>query len=132
MADGGARRLEGAPIADEIRTAVAEDVASFTAANGRPPVLAVVIVGRDAPSTVYLERILKACAEVGIEGSLVDVEGEDPAEQEHELTSAIHRLNDDPRVAGIIVQMPLPPSSPAAASGTSSPDRAFRSAASSR
>jgi methylenetetrahydrofolate dehydrogenase (NADP+)/methenyltetrahydrofolate cyclohydrolase len=57
---------------------------------------------------VYLQRILKACADVGIEGSLVDVEGEDAAAQEAELTAAIHRLNDDPQVAGIIVQMPLP------------------------
>jgi hypothetical protein len=54
-----ARRLEGAPIAAEIRTAVAEDVQSFTAAHGRAPHLAVVIVGRDAPSTVYLEQILR-------------------------------------------------------------------------
>jgi methylenetetrahydrofolate dehydrogenase (NADP+)/methenyltetrahydrofolate cyclohydrolase len=57
---------------------------------------------------VYLERILKACAQVGIEGSFVDVEGEDPAGREAGLTSAITRLNADPRVAGIIVQMPLP------------------------
>ena len=54
-----ARRLEGGPIAAEIRTAVAEDVAAFQAANGRPPGLAVVIIGRDAPSTVYLEQILR-------------------------------------------------------------------------
>ena len=48
MPDSRARLLEGKPIADEIRTAVAEDVATFTATNGRPPGLAVVIVGRDA------------------------------------------------------------------------------------
>jgi len=58
---------------------------------------------------VYLERILKACAQVGIEGSFVDVEGDTPEIQEAELTAAIDRLNDDPLVAGIIVQMPLPP-----------------------
>ena len=73
---GGARLLEGGPIADEIRTAVAEDVASFTASNGRPPGLAVVIVGRDAPSTVYLERILRGCAKVGIHAEFVELEGE--------------------------------------------------------
>jgi methylenetetrahydrofolate dehydrogenase (NADP+)/methenyltetrahydrofolate cyclohydrolase len=59
-ADVEARRLEGAPIADEIRAAVAEDVGSFTHREGRPPGLAVVIIGRDAPSVVYLERILRA------------------------------------------------------------------------
>jgi methylenetetrahydrofolate dehydrogenase (NADP+) / methenyltetrahydrofolate cyclohydrolase len=106
MADAGARRLEGAPIADEIRTAVAEDVASFTTANGRPPVLAVVIVGRDAPSTVYLERILRGCAKVGIEAAFVELEGE---ATEAAVVDTIRTLNADPAVDGVIVQMPLPP-----------------------
>ena len=104
-----ARRLEGAPFASEIRDRVATDVATYTMEHGHPPGLAVVVCGRSAPSMVYLERILKACAQVGIEGSFVDVEGDTSEAQEAELTAAIHRLNDDPRVAGIIVQMPLPP-----------------------
>jgi methylenetetrahydrofolate dehydrogenase (NADP+)/methenyltetrahydrofolate cyclohydrolase len=57
---------------------------------------------------VYLERILKACAAVGIGGRLVDVEGDDAAAQAAELTAALHRLSDDRTVSGIIVQMPLP------------------------
>ena len=57
---------------------------------------------------VYLERILKACAAVGIGGRLVDVEGEDAAAQAAELTVALHRLSEDRTVSGIIVQMPLP------------------------
>jgi methylenetetrahydrofolate dehydrogenase (NADP+)/methenyltetrahydrofolate cyclohydrolase len=103
-----ARRLEGAPFASEIRERVAAEVAAYVADHGHPPGLAVVVCGRSAPSMVYLDRILKACAQVGIEGSLVDVPGDDASTQEAELTSAIERLNDDPRVAGIIVQMPLP------------------------
>src|SRR6476469_9587485 len=103
---GGARLLEGGPIADEIRTAVAEDVASFTAASGRPPGLAVVIVGRDAPSTVYLERILRGCAKVGIHAEFVELEGE---ATEASVVATIRELNADPRVDGVIVQMPLPP-----------------------
>jgi methylenetetrahydrofolate dehydrogenase (NADP+)/methenyltetrahydrofolate cyclohydrolase len=103
-----ARRLEGALFASEIRDRVAEDVATWTEEHGHPPGLTVVVCGRSAPSMVYLERILKACALVGIEGALVDVEGDDPAAQEANLTAAIHRLNDDPHVNGIIVQMPLP------------------------
>jgi methylenetetrahydrofolate dehydrogenase (NADP+)/methenyltetrahydrofolate cyclohydrolase len=108
VASTRARRLEGAPFAGEIRERVAADVASYVTEHGHPPGLAVVVCGRSAPSMVYLERILKACAQVGIEGALVDVPGEDPKTQERELTAAIHRLNADPRVAGIIVQMPLP------------------------
>lgn len=105
-----ARRLEGAPFASEIRERVAADVADYVLEHGHPPGLAVVVCGRSAPSMVYLERILKGCAQVGVAGSLVDIDlpGDDPKAQAAELTSAIHRLNDDPRVNGIIVQMPLP------------------------
>ncbi len=106
MTDGpSARRLEGGPIAAEIRAAVAEDVASFTAAQGRPPALAVVIVGRDAPSTVYLEQILRGCAKVGIDARFVELEGE---ATEAAVVATIRELNADPRVDGVIVQMPLP------------------------
>lgn len=103
-----ARRLEGAPFAGEIRDRVATEVAAYVAEHGHAPGLAVVVCGRSAPSMVYLERILKACSQVGIEGSMVDVPGDDAATQAAELTRAIHGLNADPRVAGIIVQMPLP------------------------
>lgn len=103
-----ARLLEGAPIAAEVRARVAADVVDYTASEGHPPGLAVVVCGRDAPSMVYLERILKACASVGITGELVDVPGETPEDQERALAPAIRRLNEAPLIAGIIVQMPLP------------------------
>ena len=107
MADGPtARRLEGKPIADEIRAAVAEDVVAFTTEQGRPPGLAVVIVGRDAPSTVYLEQIIRGCAKVGIDARFVELEGE---ATEASVVATIRELNADPRVDGVIVQMPLPP-----------------------
>ncbi len=66
MTRGDARLLLGGPIAAEIRLAVAEDVEAYRARTGHPPGLAVVIVGRDAPSTVYLQQILKSCDLVGI------------------------------------------------------------------
>ena len=106
MPDAGARLLEGAPIANEIRTAVAEDVVTFVADHGRPPGLAVVIVGRDAPSTVYLEQILRGCAKVGIRAEFVELEGE---ATEAAVVATLHQLNADPDVDGVIVQMPLPP-----------------------
>src|SRR6266576_4710520 len=106
MADSSARLLEGAPIANEIRTAVAEDVATFTAANGRPPGLAVVIVGRDAPSTVYLEQILRGCNRAGIQAGFVELEGE---ATEASVAATIRAVNADTAVDGVIVQMPLPP-----------------------
>jgi methylenetetrahydrofolate dehydrogenase (NADP+)/methenyltetrahydrofolate cyclohydrolase len=100
-----ARLLEGAPIAAEIRAAVRRDVAAFGERHGRPPGLAVLLVGRDAPSVVYLERILKGCADAGIEGRFVEVPGEATTEA---VTAAIRALNADDTVDGIIVQMPLP------------------------
>ena len=103
---GGARLLEGGPIADEIRLAVAEDVARFRDTRGRPPGLRVLIVGKDAPSMVYLERILRGCAMVGIDAGFVELDGE---ATEGRVTAAVRALNDDPLVDGVIVQMPLPP-----------------------
>jgi len=104
-----ARLLEGAPIADEIRARVAADVAAFTQSQGHAPGLAVVVCGRSAPSMVYLDRILKACAEAGIVGRLVDIPGDDAETQAQELAAAVRSLSADDQVAGIIVQMPLPP-----------------------
>jgi methylenetetrahydrofolate dehydrogenase (NADP+)/methenyltetrahydrofolate cyclohydrolase len=106
VTDPGARLLEGGAIAAEIRIAVAEDVATFTAARGRPPGLRVVIVGKNAPSMVYLERILRGCAKVGIDSGFVELEGE---ATEAKVTATVRVLNEDPTVDGVIVQMPLPP-----------------------
>ena len=106
MTASGARLLEGGAIAEEIRTAVAEDVSRFATTRGRAPGLRVVIVGKDAPSTVYLERILRGCAKVGIDAGFVELEGE---ATEARVTAAVRELNDDPTVDGVIVQMPLPP-----------------------
>jgi len=100
-----ARLLEGAPIAREIRTAVAEDVVTFTAEHGRAPGLAVLIVGRDAPSTVYLEQILKGCTKVGIQAGFRELEGE---ATEIAVVETLRELNADPSIDGVIVQMPLP------------------------
>ncbi len=101
----GARILQGGPIATEIRATVKDEVAAFRRRNGYAPGLAVVIVGRDAPSMVYLQQILRSCRNVGIAGHLVDVPGRASAAA---LRARIEELNDDPLVSGIIVQMPLP------------------------
>jgi methylenetetrahydrofolate dehydrogenase (NADP+)/methenyltetrahydrofolate cyclohydrolase len=106
-----ARLLEGGAIAAEIRASVQADVADFAATYGYVPGLAVVIVGKDAPSTVYLGQILRSCARVGIEGRLVEIEGRVSAAR---LRRQIVELNEDPLISGIIVQMPLPPGLPLA------------------
>src|SRR5687767_5606469 len=103
--DGGARLLAGGPIATEIRASVKDEVAAFRSRYGYAPGLAVVIVGRDAPSMVYLEQILRSCRNVGLTGHLVDIPGRASAAA---LRERIAALNEDPEVSGIIVQMPLP------------------------
>ena len=102
---GRARELLGAPIATEIKARVKADAAAFRTRHGFAPTLAVVLVGRDAPSAVYLQQILRTCRNVGIDGRLVEVPGRASAVQ---LRKVILALNDDPLVAGVIVQMPLP------------------------
>ena len=106
MPDSGARLLEGAPIAAEIRQAVAESVFAYRERMGRAPLLAIVIVGKDAPSMVYLQQILRSCDMVGIDRRAVELDGE---VTERAVIDALAELNADPTVSGIIVQMPLPP-----------------------
>jgi methylenetetrahydrofolate dehydrogenase (NADP+) / methenyltetrahydrofolate cyclohydrolase len=102
----GPRLLRGGPIAAGIRDQVAADVAAFRAAVGYTPALAVVVVGRDAPSAVYLHKILDGCRRVGIEDRLVELPHD---AGESAVGDALRGLQADPAVAGIIVQMPLPP-----------------------
>ena len=100
-----ARILDGSAIAEEIRDVVAADVAAFVARHGHAPALAVVAVGGDAPSMVYLRQILRTCETVGIESRLLELPGDTTPEG---FARAVSELNSDPHVAGIIVQMPLP------------------------
>ena len=85
----------------EVRTAVAERVR-----NGRrAPSLATILVGGDPASKLYVARKLKSCEELGIRSEHTDL----PATvTQAELLAQIDRLNNDPKIDGILVQMPLP------------------------
>jgi methylenetetrahydrofolate dehydrogenase (NADP+)/methenyltetrahydrofolate cyclohydrolase len=108
-ADDGPRLLRGGPIGKGIREQVATDVAAFQDDYGYTPTLAVLVVGADAPSLVYLHKILDGCRLVGIQGRLVEL----PADAtEADVAEALRDLQADRTVAGIIVQQPLPPSIP--------------------
>ena len=107
--DEGPRLLRGGPIATGIRERVADDVALYREERGAVPALAVVVCGKDAPSAVYLHKILDGCRLVGIEDRLVELPA---AAGEAGIRDALRRLQADRRVAGIIVQMPLPPGIP--------------------
>ena len=103
--EAGPTLLVGSPIAKEIRARLRDEMADFTEANGRAPTLAVVFVGRDAPSAVYLQQILKSCENVGAVGRVAQLAEGCSTE---ELRRQIESLNVDTTVDGIIVQMPLP------------------------
>jgi methylenetetrahydrofolate dehydrogenase (NADP+)/methenyltetrahydrofolate cyclohydrolase len=105
MLDEGLRLLRGGPIGASIREQVAVDVAAFKAEFGYAPALAVLVVGKDAPSAVYLHKILDGCRLVGIEDRLVELRAD---ATEADIADALRDLQRDPRVAGIITQMPLP------------------------
>ena len=97
--------LKGGPIAADIRESVADDVTAFRAEHDYTPELAIVVAGADAPSMVYLRKILDGCEKVGLGGRLVELSGDCSRE---EMTSTLAELDADPLVAGIIVQQPLP------------------------
>ena len=101
-----ARLLDGRRIADELLDSVAARVQARVGAGKRVPGLAVVLVGEDAASAVYVRNKRRACARVGFRSLDFDL----PAQTgEDELRALIDRLNRDPEVHGILVQLPLPP-----------------------
>jgi methylenetetrahydrofolate dehydrogenase (NADP+)/methenyltetrahydrofolate cyclohydrolase len=107
--DEGPRLLRGGPIGTAIREQVASDVAAFKAEFGYTPALTVLVVGADAPSRVYLHKILDGCRLVGIEDRLVEL----PADaDEAAVADALRDIQADAHVAGIIVQQPLPKAIP--------------------
>jgi methylenetetrahydrofolate dehydrogenase (NADP+)/methenyltetrahydrofolate cyclohydrolase len=99
-----ARILDGKATAAQIRSEVAERVRALSD-KGITPGLAAVLVGDDQASRIYVGQKHKACADVGIRSEQIDL----PAYvTEHELLATIRRLNRDPEIHGIIVQLPLP------------------------
>ena len=100
-----ARILDGKALAETVRSEVRVRVDAFRARHGRVPGLDVVLVGDDPASAIYTRSKEKACTDVGMRGKLHIL----PAStSEAELTALVSRLNEDPEVDGILVQLPLP------------------------
>lgn len=96
--------MDGVAVARRVRAQVAGEVTALVA-RGVTPGLAVVLVGDDPASAVYVAAKEKACAEVGIRSDTTRL----PATaSQAELAALVDRLNEDPQVHGILVQMPLP------------------------
>jgi methylenetetrahydrofolate dehydrogenase (NADP+) / methenyltetrahydrofolate cyclohydrolase len=104
-APGGAILLDGKAVATRVRAAVAAGAAGFAARHGRRPGLAVVQVGEDPASSVYVRNKRKASLEAGIESFAHDL----PAStSEAQILALVHALNHDACVDGILIQLPLP------------------------
>ncbi len=100
-----AHLIDGKKIAKQVRQDVASYVSSLNEAKKRQPGLAVVLVGSDAASQVYVSNKRKACEEVGFVSKSFDL----PADtSEDELLSLVDELNSDNTIDGILVQLPLP------------------------
>ena len=96
--------IDGAKLADQVKAEVAGRVAELKA-RGIAPGLSVVLVGDDPASAVYVGAKERTCIELGMHGETI----RRPATiTQPELLAIVERLNDDPKVHGILVQMPLP------------------------
>jgi methylenetetrahydrofolate dehydrogenase (NADP+)/methenyltetrahydrofolate cyclohydrolase len=100
-----ARIIDGKAAAAELRAAIAVEVSKFRVAKGRAPGLAVVLVGEDPASAVYVRNKGKATVEAGMESFEHRLSADT---SESELLALVEKLNADPSVDGILVQLPLP------------------------
>lgn len=97
--------IEGQQVAQRIRAQVAQHAAEFKARYGFAPGLGVVMAGDNPASQMYVRMKQRASAEAGIESFTTLVDANTPHEQ---VEAAVKAYNDDPRVHGILVQLPLP------------------------
>lgn len=102
---GIARIIDGKAISASVRDSVKEKVAELDEKYGRKPCLAVIIVGENPASQVYVRNKVRAAAYTGMDSRLIEL---DASISEDELLDRIHALNEDPLVDGILVQLPLP------------------------
>jgi len=100
-----AQLLDGKAVAAEVRQRIQQGVAAALASGRRPPGLAVVLVGDNPASEVYVRNKSKACAEVGFYSEMHQLPG---TTSQAELLELVDRLNAQDNIDGILVQLPLP------------------------
>ncbi|HUP91200.1 MAG TPA: bifunctional methylenetetrahydrofolate dehydrogenase/methenyltetrahydrofolate cyclohydrolase FolD [Solimonas sp.] len=100
-----AQLIDGKAVAAEVRERVRKAVAARRATGLRAPALATVLVGTDPASEVYVRNKRRACEEIGIRSEPMHFDGTLSQER---LLAEVDRLNADPTIDGILVQLPLP------------------------
>ena len=97
--------LDGKKTSNDIKDEIADEVNSIISHGDRPPHLAAVIVGNDGASLTYVGSKVRACEKVGFDSTLVSLED---SISEQELLDKVYELNNDKKIDGYIVQLPLP------------------------
>jgi methylenetetrahydrofolate dehydrogenase (NADP+)/methenyltetrahydrofolate cyclohydrolase len=97
--------IDGKAAAARLRDRLRDEASAFRSSHGVSPGLRVIIVGDHPPSRAYVRTKERMAGEVGIDGGLVELP---EATTEADLLAEIDRLNADPQVHGILVQLPLP------------------------
>ncbi|MCA9110696.1 MAG: bifunctional 5,10-methylene-tetrahydrofolate dehydrogenase/5,10-methylene-tetrahydrofolate cyclohydrolase, partial [Planctomycetaceae bacterium] len=97
--------IDGKAIAALLRARIGEETAAFVRETGVTPHLAAVLVGDDPASAIYVRNKQRACEQAGLKSTLHRL---DATTSQSELLSLVDRLNADPDVHGILVQLPLP------------------------
>ena len=100
-----AKIIDGKAISAQIRQDLAEETKQFAEETGILPGLAVVIVGEDPASQVYVRNKRRACEEVGFYSEAYELP---ESTTQKELEALVDKLNEDPKIHGILVQLPLP------------------------
>ena len=100
-----AMRIDGKAISAQIRTEIREESRAFTLKNGYAPGLAVIIVGENPASQVYVRNKKKACEEVEFYSEVHELP---EATTQAELNALVDALNESEKIHGILVQLPLP------------------------
>ena len=100
-----AQIISGTQLASQIKSNVAQQISQYVAQGKRAPGLAVILVGADPASQVYVGSKRKSCAEIGITSKSYDLP---ETTTEQALLELIEELNQDTEVDGILVQLPLP------------------------
>lgn len=100
-----ARLIDGTAVGKKIREQVRQKIDAITNTGSRPPCLAVLLVGDDPASQVYVKHKEKACAEAGITSKTFRLP---TSTTESDLLTLIAKLNDDPAIDGILPQLPMP------------------------
>lgn len=100
-----AQVIDGRAVAARLRAEVADEVESFSKSHGLVPGLATVLVGDDPASAVYVANKQKACAQAGMRGVNHPLAADT---SQAEVEALLARLNADPQVSGILLQLPVP------------------------